>query len=134
MPKPAPVLAKSSALVRAVLSEVLSKLLDLASNGRAASIDLRRLPLTVADREQLKSDLGQGEVRAEFDALGASNIVETQYSGVWWVTHRSAAGDMVGETIEIALIPEILATTPPQTVEAAETLAAELAKLPAAET
>jgi hypothetical protein len=123
-----------SVLARAVLNELLSKLRDLTENGRTANIDLKRLPLTTADRELLKTHLGRGEVNAKFDALGVSKITETRFSGIWWAIHKNAGGDVVGETIEIALIPEILATTLPQAVEAADTLAAELATLPAADT
>lgn len=48
--------------------------------------------------------LGRGEVSAAIDALGRSEVAETQFSGVWWIVHKNTAGEVVGELLEIALI------------------------------
>ncbi len=116
-----------SQLVLAILHELLTKLRELAASGRTASIDFRRLPLTVADRERLGALLGQGEVVVEIQALGSSKITETRFPGIWWVNHQNAAGDTVGEAIEIALVPEMLRATLSDAAAATEALAKLLA-------
>jgi hydrogenase-1 operon protein HyaF len=93
---------------RAVLAEVRAHLEQLAATGEAAAIDLLALPLTDADRDWLREVLGRGEVRAEVDAAGVSEVQETAIAGVWWVTHRDAEARTVAELIEITLLPEIL--------------------------
>ena len=120
-PTPAP-----TDLVIAILHEVLSKLRDLVATGHATSIDLRRLPLTDVDSIRLRAILGQGEVHAEFDALGVSKISETRIAGVWLTTHANAAGDTIGQMIDIAFVPEILAASPSEVSSAANALAATL--------
>jgi len=64
------------------------------------------------DDEQLRITLGQGEVSARLDAIGASEIVETHFPGIWWVTHYNVEGDIVADLIEIAAIPNILLSQP----------------------
>jgi|LNAP01.1.fsa_nt_gb hydrogenase-1 operon protein HyaF len=113
---------EASPLVLAILHELLTKLGELAASGRTATIDLRRLPLTAADRQQLSALLGQGEVIVEIQALGPSKITETRFPGVWWVDHKNAAGDTVGEAIEIALVPEILHATSSDAAASVEAL------------
>jgi hydrogenase-1 operon protein HyaF len=93
---------------RAVLAEILAHLQLLAETGATAAIDLLALPLSDADRGWLQETLGHGEVRAEVDAAGVSEVLETAFTGVWWVTHRNADGQTVAELIEITLLPEIL--------------------------
>lgn len=113
---------KPSPMVLAILHELLTKLRELAANGRPEPIDLRRLPLTAADREQLSALLGQGEVKVEIKALGPSKIKETRFPGIWWVDHKNAAGDTVGEAIEIALVPEMLRATSSDAAASTEAL------------
>lgn len=119
----------ASPLVLAILHELLAKLRDLAAKGWTSSIELRRLPLTSADREQLRSLLGQGEVIVEVSALGPSRITETRFSGAWWIDHKNAAGDKVGESIEIAPVPKMLPAAPSDTQAAADALAAVLGEV-----
>lgn len=113
---------KPSPMVLAILHELLTKLRELATSGRAAPIDLRRLPLTAADGEQLRALLGQGEVMAEIQALGPSRFAETRFPGIWWVDHKNAAGETVGEAIEIALVPEMLRATSSDAAASTEAL------------
>jgi hydrogenase-1 operon protein HyaF len=120
---------RPSSLVLAVLHEVLAKLRDLASSGKSATIDLRRLPLTAGDGHHLRAMLGRGEVTAEFDALGPSKIIETRFAAVWWVTHMNGEGQIVGDTIEIAFVPEILMSSALDAGEAASRLETELTQL-----
>ncbi|MDE1922212.1 MAG: hydrogenase expression/formation protein, partial [Gammaproteobacteria bacterium] len=80
----------------------------LARGGEAAAIDLRSLPMTVADRGELESRLGRGEVSVKLELGGASELWETRYSGVWWVRHKGDDDRVASERIEITAIPEIL--------------------------
>jgi hydrogenase-1 operon protein HyaF len=96
--------------VDAIVHEIAALLARLADSGSGGCIDLRSLPLAPADHECLESWLGDGAVRATLDALGPSEIRETGVPGVWWVTHRDSAGAITAELIEVACVPEILAS------------------------
>ena len=49
-----------------------------------------------------------GEVTAVIEADVRITVRETQYPGVWWLTHTSEQGGIVTELSEITLIPDIL--------------------------
>jgi len=98
--------------ITAILSEIASRLGKLAGDGEASLIDLKGLPLSSGEYEHLRFTLGRGEVTASLDAIGMSEIVETQFSGVWWVTHYNDQGDIVADLIEIAAVPNILLSQP----------------------
>ena len=100
---------RSTGMAFAVLAEI-GRLLDhLATTGASGAIDLRSLPLTAADREQLEALLGRGEVRAELELAGRSEVWETAYPGAWWIRHFGANGGVASEVIEISPVPDILA-------------------------
>lgn len=94
--------------VEPLLHEVRHALKRLANGGDSTVIDLRSLPLAPGEEEQIEAALGQGEVRAELDALGPSLVQETSYPGVWLVTHRNAEQAIVGRFIEVTDMPELL--------------------------
>ncbi|MGC2049533.1 MAG: hydrogenase expression/formation C-terminal domain-containing protein [Gallionella sp.] len=94
--------------IRALLAEIAALLEKLVHDGATGSIDLNSLPLAPGEYEQLRQTLGQGEVSARIEAIGASEIIETRYPGVWWVTHYNVEGDIVADMIEIAWLPEII--------------------------
>ncbi len=98
--------------IRALLAEIAARLESLANDGTAGSIDLNSLPFAPGEYEQLRQTLGQGEVSAHIEAIGPSEITETRYPGVWWVTHYNVEGDIVADMLEIATIPEILMSQP----------------------
>jgi hydrogenase-1 operon protein HyaF len=98
--------------IRALLTEIAARLEKLAHDGTTGMIDLNSLPFAPGEYEQLRQTLGQGEVSAHIEAIGASEITETRYSGVWWVTHYNVEGDIVADSIEITAIPEILKSQP----------------------
>jgi len=98
--------------LRALLSEIAAHLEKLARDGTTASIDLNSLPFAPGEYEQLHLLLGQGEAAAHIEALGPSDITETRYPGVWWVTHYNVEGDIIADRIEITTIPEILSSQP----------------------
>jgi hydrogenase-1 operon protein HyaF len=94
--------------VKPLLHE-LTELLDAwLSRGEPASIDLRSLPLTRGDYDELGLALGAGAVTASVDAIGPSEVRETRYPGVWRVTHRNEAGEVVADLLEVCDTPAIL--------------------------
>ncbi|HTS84007.1 MAG TPA: hydrogenase expression/formation C-terminal domain-containing protein [Usitatibacter sp.] len=94
--------------VRALMHE-LAQLVDAwTRGGEPASIDLRSLPLTRGDYAELDTVLGAGAVSASVEAFGASEVRESQYPGVWRVTHRNEAGEVVADLVEICEVPLIL--------------------------
>jgi hydrogenase-1 operon protein HyaF len=96
----------------AVLAEVVQRLEQLAAGESPEAIDLRSLPLNPADREHLAGMLGDGEVDITMRLDGASRVRETGATGVWWVEHRDARGELIAELLEITRIPEILDANP----------------------
>ena len=111
--------------VGALLAEIAQLVDGLARNGGDARIDLRSPPLDPADRTSLEEILGRGAVSARIDAEVTTDVRETHFPGVWWVSHYGPGGALVAEFIEICVVPEILAT--PQ-----EDIARGLAELRAA--
>ena len=99
-------------LAWAVLGEVLRLLETLADGGAGGTIDLRSLPLTQADRSELESLLGRGEVRAELDLAGRSEIWETAYPGAWWIRHLGAGDRVAAELIAVCAVPDLFAAHP----------------------
>lgn len=89
-------------------------------------ISLRNLPMTDADRKELEELLGRGEVRADLEVSGHSEVWETSYPGVWWVQHKGIDGALACEEIAITPIPEILLTHPVDIQAAASRLEQEL--------
>lgn len=112
--------------IRALLAEIAARLEKLVSDGETGMIDLNSLPLAPGEYEQLRQTLGQGEVSARIEAIGPSEIIETRYPGVWWVTHYNVEGDIVADMIEIAHIPEILKSQPEDIRTGLELLRAQL--------
>jgi hydrogenase-1 operon protein HyaF len=98
--------------IRALLSEIAAFLEKLVETGETGMIDLNSLPLAPGEYEQLRQTLAQGEISARIEAIGPSEIIETRYPGVWWVTHYNVEGDIVADMLEITTIPEILKSQP----------------------
>jgi len=121
----------STGMAWSVLSEVAQRLKDLAEHNQPSSIDLRSLPMTDADREQLKELLGWGEVAARLEIGGPTDIHETTYCGVWWIRHMGAGGVLATEEIAITRIPEIFLSDPHDVSAAAERIRTILDQGPA---
>jgi len=98
--------------IAALLAEISTMLEQLLGRGNSSMIDLKSLPLSPQEYEQLRFTLGQGEVTARLEAIGPSEIIETHYPGVWWVTHYNVEGDIIADMIEIASVPSILHSQP----------------------
>ena len=94
--------------VRPLLNEIRHALEKLLATGETSAIDLRSIPLAPGEEEQIEAALGAGEINAELDAMGPSEIRETGYPGVWLVTHFNADRQLMGKFIEITRIPDLL--------------------------
>lgn len=105
--------------VAALLMELANLLERLAKTQLPAAIDLHSLPMSAEDRAELARVLGEGEVQATIRTQGLSVLRETRMSGVWWVEHRNAQGDLMAESLEVAQIPAILASVPDEIAAAA---------------
>jgi hydrogenase-1 operon protein HyaF len=93
---------------KALLHELAGLLDAWVNKSEPASVDLRSLPLTRGDYAELDAVLGIGAVSASVEAIGASEVRETRYPGVWRVTHRNEAGEVVADLIEVCEAPAIL--------------------------
>jgi hydrogenase-1 operon protein HyaF len=121
---------QSTGMAWSILTEIRQLLDALNEQGTVGSIDLRSLPMTNADREQLENLLGRGEVHAELDLAGTSEVWETAFAGVWWIRHKGAADKIACEEIAVTAIPEILITHPVDIEAAAARLGNELSQAP----
>ncbi|WP_455200580.1 hydrogenase expression/formation C-terminal domain-containing protein [Kaarinaea lacus] len=99
-----------SAQVMAILKELQGMLDTLVETGDENYVDIRGLALMPGEIENLKLILGTGEVDAMIAALGPTHVTETSISGIWWVTHKNAADEIISEFIEVTDLPEILKT------------------------
>jgi HupH hydrogenase expression protein, C-terminal conserved region len=108
-PDPAAQPDYSTGMAQSLFSEIADRLSEFAASGEKSAIDLRSLPLTPTDLKELESLLGRGEVLAELNVAGKSEIWETGYSGVWWVRHYGDGGKIASQSIEITACPKILA-------------------------
>lgn len=105
-----PVPARLLGGIRPLLREIEARLAALVATGQGGSIDLRSLPLSPAEAAELDAALGSGEVRATVASFGETTVRETALHGVWRVTHRDEAGNVVGDFIEVCQVPDILKT------------------------
>lgn len=112
--------------VMPLLHEVKHAMDGLIKKGETAVIDLRSIPLAPGEEDKILNVLGQGEVQSQLNALGPSEIIETQYAGVWVVTHYNDENDIIGRFIEITTIPDILRSQQEDVVEAYNRLAESL--------
>ena len=117
-------------MAAAVLQEITQLLAKLADTGAAGSIDLRSLPMTDADRDELEERLGRGEVQADLSVAGNSQVWETGYSGVWWIRHFGTGDKIAAEEIAVTNVPEILVTHRADIATTASRIRRDLAEEP----
>ena len=98
----------SSGNVAPLLHEIRHALRALAEHGTNGAVDLKSIPLAAGEQEKILDFLGNGEVTAQIDAIGRSEVRETSYPGVWVVTYFDEAGDVKARFIEITHLPSIL--------------------------
>ena len=113
-------------MIEPVVREIAAMLEKLARDGVEGAIDLRGLPLTDADRAELETLLARGEVHAQINVAGRSEIWETGYAGVWWIRHFGADGRVASETVSVTSIPDILKSDPADVARAAGLLKDDL--------
>jgi HupH hydrogenase expression protein, C-terminal conserved region len=94
--------------VKPLLHEIKHALDNLIETGRSTIIDLRSIPLAPGEEDKILNTLGRGEVLAQLNALGLSEVIETQYAGVWLVTHYNDEEHIISRFIEVTTMPEIL--------------------------
>jgi hydrogenase-1 operon protein HyaF len=97
---------------RALLHELEGLLGAYVERGEPSSIDLRSLPLTPGDYDELREALGTGAVTARIEAVGPTDAFETLFPAVWWVTHRNERGEIVAELIEVCDVPALMRAPP----------------------
>ena len=113
--------------VQPLLHEIRHALARLLDDGGHTVIDLRSLPLAPGEEELLLDELGQGEVYARLHALGPTEVIETRYAGVWVVVHFNNDNEVIGKTIEICDIPELLRSQQEDIRQGLEQLQSQLA-------
>jgi len=112
--------------VQPILHEIRHALRNFLETGESSIIDLRSIPLAPNEEETIIDTLGRGEVHAWLNALGPSEIYETQYAGVWLVTHYNETNSIVSRFIEITELPDILKSQHEDMSYALQRLAEEL--------
>ena len=112
--------------VKPLLNEVKHALNNLIKNSESTIIDLRSIPLAPGEEEKILNTLGCGEVHAQLNALGPSEIIETQYAGVWIVTHHNDEDEIISRFIEITTMPDILCSQKEDVIAAYNDLATRL--------
>ncbi|MDD1619313.1 MAG: hydrogenase expression/formation protein, partial [Methylococcaceae bacterium] len=91
---PSPV--DDTAIVHAVLHEIQLLVEEFVRSGQSGAIDLRQVPPMGPEGYQfLKDSLSAGEVTASIKGVGRTEVQETAYSGVWWVTHRNQKDEIL---------------------------------------
>ena len=91
-----------------LMLEITDMVEQLLETGATAAIDLSALPLTPADKDWLKTRLGQGQISVRLEAEGLSTLDETACPGVWWISHRDPQGRVQSEFIEVTTAPDLI--------------------------
>lgn len=112
--------------VDALLNEIATRLARFVAIGETSMIDLKSLPFSPDEYEGLRTKLGRGEASARLETIGDSELYETHYPGVWWVTHYNVEGDVIADLIEIAAVPAILLSQPEDVRDGLERLQQQL--------
>ena len=118
-----------SEMVRSILSEVVSLLERWVKKGEPGQLDLKSLPLSAADSQLLEKALGRGEVTGSMDVMGNSQMIETAFSGVWYVIHRDDQDQVIVKQIEVVDIPAIIFPQPSEVLSALGRLKLEVDKI-----
>ena len=96
-------------LAMTLMHEIQFMLKTLLDSGQNGTLDLRALPSLGEEGYQfLKEKLGIGEVSAHIQSFGRSDVQETTFPGIWWVSHYNQDDDILTELIEVNYYPELL--------------------------
>lgn len=96
--------------LRPLLLQLSQALEDLVERDATTTIDLGAMPFSAQDEKDLRAWLGAGEVKAEVQAFGPTLIEETGVRGVWLVEMKDVEDKRLTLHIEVARVPELLAT------------------------
>ncbi len=97
------------AIAKSLLHEIHAMLQTLIDRGQSGVIDLRALPpIGIEGYQFLRDKLSAGEVSARIHGFGRSEIQESIYPGIWWITHFNQDDEIATELIEVCFVPEIL--------------------------
>lgn len=99
----------NTAIAKSLLHEIDGMLDALLTSGQTGLLDLRAIPALGEEGYQLlENTLGFGEVSAQLNSFGRSEIREAAISGVWWITHYNQDDEIYTELIEVNFVPDIL--------------------------
>jgi len=112
-----------------ILHQLRHALDQLLEQGQESSIDLRSLPLSSAEEQELIDLLGRGEVEATLESQGPSSFQESRFPGVWLCIHRNQEGEALGKFIEICRIPALLKSQPEDMREGLSRLQRQLGEM-----
>lgn len=115
-----------TANVKPILHEIRHALNKLLNDAEPTTIDLRSIPLAPGEEDTIIETLGRGEVAAELEVLGPSEVYETRFAGVWLVTHFNQEKNIVSRFIEVTRVPDILCSQDQDMSHAADMLETEL--------
>jgi hydrogenase-1 operon protein HyaF len=105
--------APRSLWLDAIRQDLLRHLRRLAADPQVdETLDLANLPLSPQDRDRLRAWLGEGEVSATLNVVGPTQVQETAFAGIWWITHRAPDGRVQLEQINVARMPALLCAQP----------------------
>ena len=93
-----------------LLRQLEQALEDLLATGASTVVDLGAMPFSHQDEEDLRAQLGRGEVTATLNAFGPTLIEETALPGVWLIEHRDADDRRLTLQLEVTRIPSTLVT------------------------
>lgn len=91
-----------------ILTEITFAVEQLLQKKQTHCIDLRAMPWSPGEEDKLEKYLGRGEITVNLNALGKSTFYETQYSGVWLVSHYNQENEIIAKLIEISYLPEMI--------------------------
>lgn len=94
--------------LQSILSEITYAVEQLLQKKETHSIDLRAMPWSPGEEAKLEKFLGQGEVSMELNALGKSLFYETEFSGIWLVTHYNEDDEVISKLIEVTYVPDMI--------------------------
>jgi HupH hydrogenase expression protein, C-terminal conserved region len=103
----------SSGNIEPLFHQIRHALQRLLREGSGVVIDLKAIPLAPGEEERILQLLGSGEVCAELNAFGRSEVRETAFPAVWVVTHYDTQDAPRTRFIEVTRIPPILCSQTP---------------------
>ena len=95
-----------------ILVELADRCAQYQSSGTKQTINLTLLPLSLAELEFLDTRLGRGPVDILSRAYGHCRVISTLSQNVWWVRFYNSMGTLILNSLEIAIVPDVVAAAP----------------------